>query len=120
MYLQTAGSHLRQIEHLIDEVTQMVCGRLDALDRFDLAWCELAIDAFAEEIHESDNRVERRSQLVRDVRQKLTFHAVDAKQFGRQAFKLLGALDETASLTSFVAEEERQAKDGCERYDPTN
>src|SRR3982750_2526791 len=113
MYLQAAGSHFRQIKYLIAEVAQMICGRLNTLAGFDLTWCELAIDSFTEKIDKSDNGVERSSKLVRDVCEKLAFHAINAEQFGRQALKLLGALDETARLTTFMAKEERQAKDGC-------
>ena len=71
MNLETAGGDLRDVEHLIDEMAQMRRRRRDPVDRRHLPRRQIAIHAVLQQLDEADDRVERRAQLVRDVREEL-------------------------------------------------
>src|SRR4051812_36264059 len=99
MNLEPSGSHLRKIEHLIDEVAQVICRSLYSFNRFYLSWRKLTVDAFTQEIHESHNRIQGSAKLVGHIREKLALHAVYPKQLGREPLELFRTFDEASRLS---------------------
>ena len=82
-----------------------------SLERFEPAQEEVGrIVTTAEQLRPSENRVERRAQLVRQARQELVFDAVGAlgllaggaldHQEGRRGFALFGHVDERADAAA--------------------
>ncbi len=70
-----AGFDLREIEHAVDQVEQVLPIAQHRLQQVSLLVRELAQPAGQEEIGESDDRVERRSELVRHVGQEFALQA---------------------------------------------
>ena len=111
MHLESAGGDLRDVEHLIDEMSQMRRRRGDAVDRRHLSRREIAVDAVLEQLDESDDRVERRAQLVRDVGEKLALRRVRARHFAVQPLELrrpLGDANRLAALANDAEAEKRR------------
>ena len=69
--LDLPGLDLGQVEDVVDEREQVVPGREDVLDVLVLLLVELAEELLAQHLREADDRVQRRPQLVRHVREEL-------------------------------------------------
>src|SRR5439155_9136756 len=69
--LHLAGLDLREVEDVVDEREEMPARREDVLEIFLLALVELAEHALEHDLAEPDDRVQRRPQLVRHVREEL-------------------------------------------------
>ena len=78
VHLQSARGDLGDIEHLIDEMAQMRRRRGDTIHGWYLARCEVAVKTVAQQFDETDDGVERRAQLVRDVREEFALRLVGA------------------------------------------
>ena len=87
VHLQSARGDLRDVEHLIDEMPQMRCRRGDAIHRRHLARRQIAVEAVAQQLDETDDGVERRSQLVRDVGQELALRLIRALHVAVQSLE---------------------------------
>jgi hypothetical protein len=61
-------------------VAEVIGRSLNPLDWLYLPWCQLSVHAFTQQIDESHDGVQWRTQLVRDVGEELAFHPVHAKQ----------------------------------------
>src|SRR5206468_6194991 len=64
VHFEPASGDLGDVEYLVDEVPQMRRGGRDAFHRRRLTSGEVAVDAVAQQVHETDDRVQRGSQLV--------------------------------------------------------
>src|SRR2546423_10996815 len=102
MNFQASSGHLRQIENLINQVTEVISRRFDALDRFYLTRSELSIYAFAEKVDKPDNRIEGSAKFVRHICEEFALHSIHTKQFRAKPLQLLGALNETTSLSALM------------------
>jgi hypothetical protein len=103
MHLETSSSHLGDVEYLVDEMPQMTRRCCDPFDRLSLARGELAVDAIAEHLYETDDRVERCSQLVRDIREELTLDAARVAYLAVELLELRRALRHVLGLPSLAA-----------------
>ncbi len=68
-----AGFDLRQVENVGDEVEQIGSSAVDGARELNLLAAEIAFRVVAELLAQHQNAVERRTQLVRHVRQELRF-----------------------------------------------
>ena len=76
MHLQSACGDLGDIEHLIDEMPQVCRGCGNPVHWRHLSRREISIETVAQEFDETDDGVERRSQLMRDVGQEFTLRLI--------------------------------------------
>ena len=91
--LHAPGLDLGQVEHVVDQLQQVVAGLVDDVRMLDLLLAEVAGDVVAQLLAEDQDAVERRAQLVRHVGEELRFVAVGQRQlFGLFAQTLLGGL----------------------------
>src|SRR3954467_5994336 len=88
MHLQPASGDLRDIQDLIDEVPKMRGRRGDAIDRRYLPGRQVAIKPVPQQLDESDDRIERSSELMRDVREKFALRLVRPLHIAVQSFEL--------------------------------
>ncbi len=63
--------------------------RLDSVERAELLAAERPIDSLAKQLREADDGVQRRPQLVRDVREELALRAVGSEQLGAEVLQLV-------------------------------
>ena len=74
--VELAGLDLREIEHVVDELQQVAAARQDVAEEL-LVLRRRRIDlAVVQQLGEADDRVERRAQLVRHVREELALEPV--------------------------------------------
>ncbi len=114
MHLESAGGDLGDVEHLIDEMSQMRRRRGDAVHRRHLTRRQIAVHAVLQQLDEADDGVERRAQLVRDVREKLALRRVGARNFAVQSLELsrtLGDANRLAPLAEQAKAEERDRRE---------
>ena len=83
---------LGQIENVVDQRLQVGPGRVNVLREFDLLRREIPAGIVTELLAENENRIERRPQLVRHVRQKLGFVFRRQRQFRRLLFECAARL----------------------------
>ncbi len=76
---------LRQVEDVVDQLEQVGAGTVDRLGELDLLRREIALGVVGEQLGQDQQRVERRTQLVRHVGEKLALVAHGHRE-------LLGAL----------------------------
>ena len=74
-----SGLDFAQIENVVNQPQQLLSGLIDDADLLDLFLVQMRPLVFAEHFGKQNNRVERRPQFVRHVRQK--FRLVFARQF---------------------------------------
>src|SRR4051812_19235202 len=74
MNLKAPCRHLREIQHLIHEMSQMISGCFNSLNRLYLPRRKLTVDSFSEEIHKTYYCIQWRPELVGHICQKLAFH----------------------------------------------
>ncbi len=85
---------LRQIEDVADQVQQIGARAMDGAREFDLTRRQVAVRIVAELLAEDQDRVQRRAQLVRHVRQELRLVLRGQRQFRRLLFqRAAGLLD---------------------------
>src|SRR4029450_10261749 len=70
MQLELASFDLREVEHLIDEAKEVLAGAVHALQRLLRFFCAKACRVANHHLGQTDDGVERRSQLVRHVRER--------------------------------------------------
>ena len=66
-----AGLDFREIEDVIDEIEQIGSRGVDVAGKIDLLWLQIAAGILGELLTENEDRVQRRAQLVRHVREEL-------------------------------------------------
>ena len=77
------GLDLREIENVVDQREQVLRGGLDSREALFLPVGELAVDAVEQQRRVSDERVDRRAQLVRHAREKFRFEPVGLLELAR-------------------------------------
>ena len=80
---------------------------LDPLHRPHLARLELAVHAVTQQIHEPHDGIERRPELMRHIRQKLTLGAIRPQQLRRQPLQLGRTLGHPSSQMPLMHERPR-------------
>src|SRR5690349_14053922 len=88
MYLEAPGRDLGDVEYLIDEMPEMCRRGGDSINRRSLAWRQIAVNAVLEELDESNDGIERRPELVRNVCEEFAFRGVRARDLAVQSFEL--------------------------------
>ena len=118
VHLESPGGDLRDVEHLVHEMSQ-VCGRRrDAVDGRNLARRQIAVHTVLEQLDETNDRVERRSQLVRDIGEKLALRRVGARHFAVQSLELRGTFGDANRQTTFADHAKSEKCDGGETQRP--
>ena len=77
-----AGLDLRQVENVVDQRQQVGAGRVDVPGELDLLGRQVAAGVLGQLLAEDQNRVERRAQLVRHVREELRLVLRGERQLG--------------------------------------
>ena len=70
------GFHLGEVEDVVHERELMAPGRLDVLDVVGLTLVELAEHALRQDVGEADDRIQRRPQLMRHVREEFALGTI--------------------------------------------
>ena len=71
--LELSGLHLHEIEHVVDEMKQVLAALEDVFEILLLFFIDRTRFAIGEKLRETDNAVERRTQLVGHAGQKAVF-----------------------------------------------
>jgi orotate phosphoribosyltransferase len=108
MHFQAPSRHLREIEDLVHQLAQMARRCLDAMHRCGLARRQLTIEAVPHEVHEADDCIERRAELMRYVGEKLALDLIGAQQLSRQSLELSGSLGDPTRQPTLVGDGERE------------
>ena len=116
--LEAPRRDLGDVEHLIDEMPKVRRRGGDAIDGRHLARRQVAVDAVLEQLHEADDRVERRAQLVRDVGEEFAFRGVRARDLAVESLELRGSTGDANGLPAFANEAVAEQRDGEETQDP--
>ena len=86
-HFQLAGLDLGNVENVVDQVEQVVAGRIDRLGKLDLLGAEVFLRVFRQQLGQNQRTVQRRAQFVGHV----------GEEFGlvlARALQLFGALFE--------------------------
>src|SRR6185437_4481173 len=83
MQRHAASFDLREVEHVVDEREQMLRRRADANETFFLPVIQIAVDPVQHERSVTDQRVDRRAQLVRHARKKFRLESVGFLELAR-------------------------------------
>ena len=118
MHLEPTRGDLRDVQHLIDEMSQMRRRRGDAVDGRHLSRREIAVHTVLQQFDESDDRVERRAKLVRDVREELALRRVRARHLAVQSLELRRALGDANRLAALANDADAEKRDRRETQHP--
>ncbi len=95
-HFELAGFHLGDVENVVDQVEQVVAGRIDGFGELDLLVAEVALAVLRQQLGQDQRTVQRRAQLVGHV----------GEEFGlvlARTLQLLGArLQLVLGLEQFV------------------
>ncbi|OFA05925.1 hypothetical protein DUGA2_15060 [Duganella sp. HH101] len=80
--LQLARLDLGNVEDVVDQVEQIVAGRIDGVGEAHLLLVQVAGGVFRQQLGQDQRAVERCAQLVRHIRQELRFVLAGALQLG--------------------------------------
>ena len=78
--LHLAGLDLRQIEDVVNQLEQMIAGGVNVLEEFVQPRRNRLARVLEQHARKSDDRIERRAQLVRHVREKLILRTISRHQ----------------------------------------
>ncbi|MNO46573.1 hypothetical protein D3C76_368610 [compost metagenome] len=93
-YLQFAGFDLGNIENVVDQVKQVVAGRVDRLGELDLFGTEVFLRVFRQQLGQDQRAVQRRAQLVGHVGKEFGLVLARTLQFFGTLFELgLGLIE---------------------------
>jgi hypothetical protein len=87
--LQLAGLDLGDVEDVVDQVQQVVAGRINRLGEAHLLFVQVAGRIVRQQLGQDQRAVERRPQLVRHVRQEFRLVAAGALQLQRALAQLV-------------------------------
>src|SRR5207237_781254 len=85
----------------------------DSVNRPDLSWRQIAVHSVTEHFDKPDDRCQRRTELMRDVRKELTFHGVGAKRLDRETLDVgrpLGYLERMLTFSRHADSEQQNAE----------
>ena len=112
---------LRQVEDVVDEGQQVLAAAVDVFHVLLLLGAQRPGEAVFHDLGETDDRVERRAQLVAHVGEELALHAVGPLQLGVLALDVFAAaaqlLGEQAHLFEVVEVVERHGELGRQALD---
>ena len=95
MELQFAGLDFGEIEHLVDQIKQVLSGLGNALQRLDEIVLAQVLGVFQQHLGNADDGVERRAQLVAHIGEKL---ALGLSRLHRLIPRLRKAVDQLLKL----------------------
>ena len=102
-HLELAGLDLGDVEDVVDQVEQIVTGRIDRLGELDLFIVEVAGGVLRQQLGQDERAVQRRAQLMAHVGEELGLVATGALQFLGTLFQLrLDAAQGGVALVQFV------------------
>jgi len=78
---ELAGFNLGNIENVVDQVEQVIAGRINGLRELDLLFVEIALGVIRQQLGQDERAVKGRAQLVRHIGQKLGLVAAGPAQF---------------------------------------
>src|SRR5205814_10608938 len=95
---------LREIEDVVDQSQLVLAGRENVLEVVGLLLVDAAEQTLQEDLREADDRVERRSQLVRHVREELRLVPVGGSELLVEKPELVAhPIDVAGERTELVA-----------------
>src|SRR5512143_3324593 len=118
MYLEAARRDLGDVEHLIDEMAKMRRRCRDAIDGWYLSRRKIAVHAVLEQLDETHDGVERRSQLVRDVGEEFALRRVRSSHLAVQSLQLGRSFRDATRLSSFSNQPKAKEGDGGQTHHP--
>ena len=87
LQFELAGFHLGNVQNVVDQVQQVVAGRVDRLGKAHLLFVQVALRVVRQQPRQDQRAVQRRTQLVRHVGQELRLVAAGPCQLLGARFK---------------------------------